>query len=113
ARGATMSDPPALRRRALLPRANVLAALACAPLASHAEAPPPAAVAADSADPLGAATPTRSLGVVSVTGARPTSLPSQIPTTTESVTREQIERTVNATDAEDALKYLPSLLVRK
>ena len=31
----------------------------------------------------------------------------------ESVTREQIERTVNATDSEDALKYLPSLLVRK
>ena len=31
----------------------------------------------------------------------------------ESVTREQIERTVNATDSEDALKYFPSLLVRK
>ena len=31
----------------------------------------------------------------------------------ESVTREQIERTINATDSEDALKYLPSLLVRK
>ena len=26
---------------------------------------------------------------------------------------EQIERTINATDSEDALKYLPSLLVRK
>ena len=109
-----MSDPPALRRRALLLRTSVLAALACATLASHAQAPPPAAVAADSPDPLGAAdAPTRSLGVVSVTGARPTSLPTQIPTTTESVTREQIERSVNATDAEDALKYLPSLLVRK
>jgi iron complex outermembrane receptor protein len=31
----------------------------------------------------------------------------------EGLTREQIERTVNATDSEDALKYLPSLLVRK
>jgi len=29
------------------------------------------------------------------------------------VTREQIEHAINATDSEDALKYLPSLLVRK
>jgi iron complex outermembrane receptor protein len=109
-----MSDPPALRRRASLPRATAIAALACVPLASHAQAPPPSPIAADGADPLGTAdAPTRSLGVVSVTGMRPTSLPTQIPTTTESATREQIERTVNATDAEDALKYLPSLLVRK
>jgi len=51
--------------------------------------------------------------VVTVIGRRPTSLPTQIPTTTEGVTREDIERTVNATDSEDALKYFPSLLVRK
>jgi iron complex outermembrane receptor protein len=58
--------------------------------------------------------PTRTLGVVTVIGGgQPTSLPTQIPATMESVTREQIERTVNATDSEDALKYLPSLLVRK
>ena len=57
--------------------------------------------------------PVKTLGVVSVTGPRPTSLPTQIPTTTESATREQIERSVNATDSEDALKYFPSLLVRK
>jgi iron complex outermembrane receptor protein len=50
---------------------------------------------------------------VVVRGSRPTSLPTQIPTTIEGVTRDEIERTVNATDAEDALKYLPSLLVRK
>jgi outer membrane receptor protein involved in Fe transport len=31
----------------------------------------------------------------------------------EGVTREQVEKTINATDSEDALKYLPSLLVRK
>jgi iron complex outermembrane receptor protein len=53
------------------------------------------------------------LGTVTVTGNRPTSLPSQIPTTIEGITREEIERDINATDAEDALKYLPSLLVRK
>jgi iron complex outermembrane receptor protein len=58
-------------------------------------------------------TPTRNLGVVTITGGRPTSLPTQIPTTMEGVTREQIEQTVNATDSEDALKYFPSLLVRK
>jgi iron complex outermembrane receptor protein len=37
----------------------------------------------------------------------------QIPATMEGVTGAQVERTINATDSEDALKYLPSLLVRK
>lgn len=57
--------------------------------------------------------PVKSLGIVAVTSGQPTSLPTQIPTTIEGVSREQIEATVNATDSEDALKYLPSLLVRK
>jgi iron complex outermembrane receptor protein len=57
--------------------------------------------------------PTRNLGVVTITGGQPTSLPTQIPTTIEGITREQIEHSINATDSEDALKYLPSLLVRK
>ncbi|MEP7101627.1 MAG: TonB-dependent receptor [Burkholderiales bacterium] len=57
--------------------------------------------------------PVKSLGVVTITGSQPTSLPTQIPATMEGITREQLERTVNATDSEDALKYLPSLLVRK
>ncbi|WP_390348316.1 TonB-dependent receptor [Variovorax boronicumulans] len=60
-----------------------------------------------------AAAPGRTLGTVTISGGRPTSLPTQIPTTIEGVTAEQIAETVNATDAEDALKYLPSLLVRK
>lgn len=55
----------------------------------------------------------KSLGVVTVTGGQPTSLPTQIPTTIEGITREEIETRINATDSEDALKYLPSLLVRK
>ncbi|OUM04379.1 TonB-dependent receptor [Variovorax sp. JS1663] len=55
----------------------------------------------------------KSLGIVTVTGGQPTSLPTQIPTTIEGVTREEIETRINATDSEDALKYLPSLLVRK
>ena len=64
----------------------------------------------DSADP-----PERSktLGVVTVNGGQPSSLPTQIPTTIEGITREEIETRINATDSEDALKYLPSLLVRK
>ena len=57
--------------------------------------------------------PVKDLGVVTITGGQPTSLPTQIPTTTEGITREQIERSINATDSEDALKYFPSLLVRK
>ncbi len=57
--------------------------------------------------------PVKSLGSVTVNSGRPTSLPAQIPTTIEGITGAQIEQTVNATDAEDALKYLPSLNVRK
>jgi iron complex outermembrane receptor protein len=55
----------------------------------------------------------RQLGTVVVTGSNPTSLPTQIPATIEGITDEEIARGINATDAEDALKYLPSLLVRK
>lgn len=55
----------------------------------------------------------KSLGVVTVTGGQPSSLPTQIPTTIEGITREEIQTRINATDSEDALKYMPSLLVRK
>ena len=58
--------------------------------------------------------PVKAAGVVVVDGRRePSSLPTRVPTTTESVTRAQIDETLNATDSEDALRYLPSLLVRK
>src|SRR4029453_72988 len=50
---------------------------------------------------------------VDITGTRPATLPIEIPTSTESIGGAAIERTINATDAEDALKYFPSLLVRK
>lgn len=59
------------------------------------------------------AEPVKTLGTVTVTGGQPTSLPTQIPTTIEGVTGKQIEETINAVDSEDALKYLPSLNVRK
>ncbi len=71
------------------------------------------AVHAQSNPSTAADAPVKSLGVVTVNGGQPTSLPTQIPTTMEGVTREQIERSINATDSEDALKYFPSLLVRK
>ena len=99
----------------------LLAALSCGAFAQplNAWADPAKAASATSAAGAGAVAteagtatfaPT---GVVTIQGNRPTSLPSQIPTTIEGITREQIERAINATDAEDALKYLPSLLVRK
>ena len=53
------------------------------------------------------------LSEVTVTGNRPTSLPWEIPTTIHSISAGEIARRINATDAEDALKYFPSLLVRK
>jgi iron complex outermembrane receptor protein len=51
--------------------------------------------------------------VVTVNGGRPSSLPTQIPTTIEGITGAQVEDRINASDSEDALKYLPSLNVRK
>lgn len=56
----------------------------------------------------------RSAGIVTVSATRTaTSLPTNIPTTVESITGAEIEARINATDSEDALKYFPSLLVRK
>jgi iron complex outermembrane receptor protein len=57
--------------------------------------------------------PDRELGTVTVIGRRPSSLPTQIPTTIEGITGGDVRMRINATDAEDALKYFPSLLVRK
>jgi iron complex outermembrane receptor protein len=58
--------------------------------------------------------PTKNLGVVTITNSgQPTSLPTQIPTTIEGISKAQIEQAINATDSEDAIRYFPSLLVRK
>lgn len=81
--------------------------------AAIALAHPIAALAQATTAPADDDTPTKELGVISVTATRPTSLPTHIPTTTHGITREEIARTVNATDSEDVLKYFPSLLVRK
>ena len=64
--------------------------------------------------PTASSEPTpQTLGIVTITAGAPTSLPSEIPTTLAGLNAEQIARSVNATDSEDALKYFPSLLVRK
>ncbi|MBL8511120.1 MAG: TonB-dependent receptor, partial [Betaproteobacteria bacterium] len=65
------------------------------------------------AEAAAAPQPVKRLGVIEVSGSRPTALPAYIPTTIEGITGAQIEAAINATDAEDALKYFPSLLVRK
>ncbi len=56
---------------------------------------------------------TRTLGTVTVVARRPSTLPTSIPTTIEGITGERIAAAINATDAPDALKYFPSLNVRK
>ena len=69
--------------------------------------------------PLMAAAPSvladhqKDAGVVTITASNPSSLPTQMPATMEGLTARQIEEQINASDSEDALKYLPSLLVRK
>lgn len=82
------------------------AALLALPAASRAQqtADEPRQVAA-------AAVPT--LNRVEVVGIRPATMPTEIPTTTQSISGAQVEQTINATDSEDALKYFPSLNVRK
>ena len=81
-----------------------LAVAAAFPLVTLAQAP--TTTAADVS--------TKALGVVTiVSSGQPTSLPTQIPTAMEGITGEQLARTTNATDSEDALKYFPSILVRK
>ena len=87
------------------------------PLASPAQVPPSASAAAPDSNTSNThdadSAPTKEVGVVSISASRPTSLPTQIPTTMHSITRDDIADSVNATDSEDALKYFPSLLVRK
>src|SRR3954462_3889177 len=38
---------------------------------------------------------------------------NQVPGTTESITRKQIEESVNAQSVEDTMKYMPGLVIRK
>ena len=56
---------------------------------------------------------THEIGGVVVRGQQPSSLPINIPTTSAGIDGKELRERINATDAEDALKYFPSLLVRK
>jgi iron complex outermembrane receptor protein len=99
-------------------RLAVAAALASEfSLPARAQTPPPApstTTAASTADTAADTSTVRRAGaVVEVTGARVSSLPTYIPTTIEGITGAEVAAKINATDSEDALKYFPSLLVRK
>jgi iron complex outermembrane recepter protein len=48
-----------------------------------------------------------------VTASPTTAQAAQLPVKTASITRSQLETTINAVNTEDALKYLPDVLVRK
>ncbi len=93
----------------------MLTALAAADVRAASDRVASTAKPATGADtpPLPGAKPEFTLDRVLVRGLQATSLPTRIPTTVEGVTRDEIVDRINATDAQDALKYLPSLLVRK
>ncbi len=59
------------------------------------------------------ATEPQQLERVLVRGDLVSTLPTSIPATIEGIKAERIDASINATDSADALKYLPSLLVRK
>ncbi|WP_083748489.1 TonB-dependent receptor [Pelomonas sp. KK5] len=91
--------------------AHCHAALACEDCGDDEPAAPTPQLSPQQPD---SSAPVRQLGLVTVSGsAAPTSLPTHLPSTIEGLTGADIERSINASDAEDALKYLPSLLVRK
>ncbi|MBI3284262.1 MAG: TonB-dependent receptor [Burkholderiales bacterium] len=94
---------PTCSRTALL---RTLAAAAAFPLL-------PLSALADTPEALDAPDHVERIARVEINGNRPSSLPTEIPTTIEGVNAKTLEKTINAIDAEDALKYLPSLLVRK
>ena len=110
-----MSPTPLSLALAFALNALVSTAQAAAPAPAAPPAPEAGATDADAPadDDAREDRTVKTLGTVTVTGVRPTSLPTQIPTTIESALAADIGAKVNATDAEDALKYFPSLLVRK
>ena len=91
-----------------LPHRRATLVLALASLAAtHAIAQSPLPAARDEAQQV------RNGGIIVITGGRVSSLPTQIPTTIEGITGAEVEAKINASDSEDALRYFPSLLVRK
>jgi iron complex outermembrane receptor protein len=73
--------------------------------------PPPVAPAGAAA--AGGTNAVQQLPAMTVTGTSPVTDQYQLPQLIQSATADQIADTVNAVDVEDAVKYLPSLFVRK
>ncbi|WP_457798752.1 TonB-dependent receptor [Methylocystis sp. S23] len=74
----------------------------------------PAAPSAPIAAPAAAPSPIVSRWSPTLPDGRPAFVEKwQLPNTVASVTRKQIERQINIVDTEDAVKYMPSLFVRK
>ncbi|MDR0779160.1 MAG: TonB-dependent receptor [Pseudomonadales bacterium] len=70
--------------------------------------------AADDGAPPAADVPAADVPVIDITANKPASASlAASPATTESITREQLRESVNLVNSEDAVKYLPSLMVRK
>ena len=67
----------------------------------------------ESAEGTGTAGDGKALETIIVTGQKANIAPNVLPQTSESLTSAQIAQTINVLDAEDTLKYLPSLFVRK
>ncbi len=57
--------------------------------------------------------PDAQLAPVSVSAGRPLLIPINLPAVTEGVTAKQLQESVNVINTEDAIKYLPSVQVRK
>ncbi len=96
---ARRKPPTAGRGTAAIPFAHVR------PLAAAVIAACAGSAAAQAAD--------QTLPPVTVKESRSVAERNQLPNTTESVTASQLADTVNLMNVEDALKYLPSLVVRK
>jgi iron complex outermembrane receptor protein len=99
-------------------RTNALAALPWAMLASSiamAQGSQPPAAPTDDNTPVKPTKKTTTLAAISVTAQAsqsPATTPA-FPATQVSVTAAQMDDTVNAVDVEDAVKYMPSLFIRK
>jgi iron complex outermembrane receptor protein len=89
------------------------AALSCLVAGAAVAQPGPAPAEPATASPEDPATPQRDGGVVFIRAPRAGTLPTALPATLEGLSRQDIESRLRAADAEDVLKYLPSLLVRK
>lgn len=72
-----------------------------------------AAFAASDADTTLSTANEVELPTMNITGSRSVATKKQLPVTIESVTQQKMADTINVVNTEDAVKYLPSVMVRK